>query len=305
MTKLSSENSSAMTKTEALIQEVAELCDVNAQAVERGASSIDEMSSGATSVAKMSVESADSLARTTNISSTAVDSVNELVREIAVVDKKSTENQTKIRALSTSVSEISNFMGVIASIADQTNLLALNAAIEAARAGEAGRGFAVVAEEVRKLAEESRKASHSVEELVSTLSRDAGEAIAATEQSAKIVQAIMNKANVTVEGLNSALHEITSANDAIQSIAAVAEEQAASSAEMSNAIEEIKGSTEEISNKMHELNTLSRQATDIGSSVSTSAAEMSNYANNMKNVLSHFKITDDEKIPARILKARN
>lgn len=62
-----------------------------------------------------------------------------------------------ISTLSDRVKETSKFAKTIQEIAEQTNLLALNASIEAARAGESGKGFAVVAEEVRKLADITRR----------------------------------------------------------------------------------------------------------------------------------------------------
>ncbi len=72
--------------------------------------------------------------------------------------------------------EMSRVLSIITEIAAQTNLLALNAAIEAAQAGDAGRGFAVVAEEIRKLAEGSRKSVKEIEGLIGDVQRDSQEA---------------------------------------------------------------------------------------------------------------------------------
>lgn len=82
--------------------------------------------------------------------------------DMQVIEQSAQHTEESIVSLEAGMKEVSDFANTIAGITSQTNLLALNASIEAARAGDMGKGFSVVAEEVRVLADDSKKASDAI-----------------------------------------------------------------------------------------------------------------------------------------------
>ncbi len=77
------------------------------------------------------------------------------LRGLVIQEANNMKNQ--IDTLIKLAREINIIVDGVGKIAEQTNLLALNASIEAARAGEQGKGFAVVANEIRNLADDTKK----------------------------------------------------------------------------------------------------------------------------------------------------
>ncbi|MGA7595847.1 MAG: methyl-accepting chemotaxis protein [Gallionella sp.] len=110
---------------------------------------------------------------------TAVSTTTNAIQNVADGMSKAT---VTMEELAQKVGSITNIVQAIREIADQTNLLALNAAIEAARAGEQGRGFAVVADEVRKLAELTRKSTQEISTIVEGVRQTTGIAVDALSQ---------------------------------------------------------------------------------------------------------------------------
>lgn len=112
---------------------------------------------------------------------------------------------SSITRLQVSSEKIEHIVQLIRDIADKINLLSLNAAIEAARAGEHGKGFAVVSDEVRKLADKTFAATREIDESVSGIMNETGQAVSSMNELLSDVQSNVGKIEQVGSRLNGIL----------------------------------------------------------------------------------------------------
>lgn len=166
-----------------------------AASAEELSAATEELNQGASQMAAMTRNNADSAAR-------ANDLMSEASRVIEASNSSMTDLTAAMREIATTSGEAHTIIKTINAVAFQTNLLALNAAVEAAHAGAAGEGFAVVAEEVKNLAARAEEASRNtgalIEDIVNKVRR--GEAlVAATGSAFTQVTEISGKVGVIVD----------------------------------------------------------------------------------------------------------
>lgn len=162
------------------------------------------------------------------------DKMNELLSAMEIIRQSSTN--------------INNIIKVIDGISFQTNLLALNAAVEAARAGVHGKGFSVVAEEVRNLANRSKKAASETTALIedsvakvtegTDLAKNTAEAldliVSSTSEVSDLIQDISTASSEQATSIDKITEVLKNISSVTQNNAAISEEAAASSEELSS-----------------------------------------------------------------------
>jgi methyl-accepting chemotaxis protein len=147
-----------------------------------------EMSQTVTAISNNTSRIADSAVEARSIAIHGASIVDQAGSEVAEIARAAEESTLILRTLSEKSQQVGEIVDVIEGITDQINLLALNATIEAARAGEFGLGFAVVAGEVRKLADNTAKATVGIAERIKDIQSDTEVAAGAMKKSLERVR---------------------------------------------------------------------------------------------------------------------
>jgi methyl-accepting chemotaxis protein len=186
------------------------------------------------------------------------------------------ESAGTIQNLGKSSDQIGEIIGVIEHIADQTNLLALNAAIEAARAGEQGRGFAVVADEVRKLAEQTTKATKQIAGMIQQIQSDSHGAVRTMANATKQVD----------EGIVLADH----AGASLQEIVEISNKVTHMVTQIAVANEEQSSTSEQISKNMEAIASVTQQTSSGTQQIARAAEDLNRLTETLQSLVNQFKL---------------
>ena len=188
-----------------------------------------------------------------------------------------------VNKTSVSIEKIKEATDIIKDIAAQTQLLSLNASIEAAHAGEQGKGFSVVATNVGTLANESKKASEDIQNILAEvfdnyddMRKSINDLVVNIKQQSVNIESTSRQFAVLDENIEKVIEFINEVSQSTQDVrqlsdsmlgimsnlSAISEENAASTEETMASVDELNATINEVSSNARKLNEISSKLID-------------------------------------------
>jgi methyl-accepting chemotaxis protein len=171
----------------------AEVLSVQATALQETQVTTEEITQTSQLAAKTATNILKQAERAQDISQSGEAAIQEGMAGLSDIGSQVREIASSIKSLDERAKQIARITAIVKDLADQSNMLALNAAIEAVRSGEAGKGFGVVAREIRSLADQSIRATHSIRTILQDIGAAIGNAASLTQKGTQRVEASLKQ----------------------------------------------------------------------------------------------------------------
>ena len=210
-----------------------------AAAVQETVATADELAQTAEQSANRARSVAEAAQRSSDVANEGATAIEEWSEAMVQINDQVEIIAATVLSLAERAQDISGIVRAVEDLADQIHLLALNAAIEAARAGEHGRGFSVVATEVRALADQSKRATTQITEILGEIQQGTNTAVMATEEGGKSVATGVHRSERTGSTIEQLAETVTSSAIAAEQISASSGQQAIATAQISDAMRDL------------------------------------------------------------------
>lgn len=285
-------NTTAVSSREISIatEEIANGASSLAVEAERGNDITFNISSQMKAVIDSNLQMGNSATEVQKVSEQGTLYMTDLISKTSATEEMTRSMVEKVENLKTSTQSIRKILDVLNNMTKQTNILSLNATIEASRAGAAGKGFMVVADEIRNLAEQSKRSIEVVGQITDTVQREIDETVEVLSTAYPLFQAQIHsvkEANQIFTTVNNQMSGfIISLDNATGSIQQLNQTQSILSEAMAN----VSAVAEESSATSEEVASLSSEQLSIGEGLVRLSGQLENVSAQLKETLNKFTI---------------
>jgi methyl-accepting chemotaxis protein len=224
---------------------------------------INELGAISFTSAEQAEASADGAKQALSLAEDGTRSVQQTLQGMSGLRDKVNAIANQIVNLSEQTGQITVVSDLVADLASQTNMLALNAAVEAARAGEQGKGFSVVADEIRKLADQSKKSADKINVLANDIQSAINRTVMVTDEGTKTVNEGIDLAQSTAATFVGVTDAVNNVYLNSQQISTSAKQQAISIQQVLTSMTSISQGSQESAVGMHQVKMTTRELTQV------------------------------------------